>query len=183
MRCLIQAAVALQLPLWSPVVDGQLYAYSAHWDIRAVYGMEPPFVRLLMTLRNSSYEAELASMKLVCRFYFLDGSRDPVDVQGKLEKLRFFPPKKIGPPENDVFMLLCPGHDFIGEGSTDSLPRAVSIESKDLTGYSWTYEVCGPLRRALACCGRHVCNHCEGEGPTCFRIDHAAHMRIPPCTT
>jgi hypothetical protein len=43
----------LQRPLLSPqptfteIIEDDLLLYSAHWDIRPLYGLEPPYVRIL----------------------------------------------------------------------------------------------------------------------------------------
>lgn len=36
-------------PLWVPVIEDQLLAYGAYWDVRSVQDMRPPFIRVLVT--------------------------------------------------------------------------------------------------------------------------------------
>ena len=134
----LQAGSALQLPLWSPVIENQLYAYSAHWEIRALHGMRPPFVRLFTTSRNFSYEPELRSTEFICRFHFLDASRPAVDVKGIWAKIEDEEGQTY--PEFYISMLLCPASDWVQGGCDNVLPSSVSIQCEQCQNH-WTYEV------------------------------------------
>jgi hypothetical protein len=86
--------------MWSYLVPGALCTYSAHWDVRHINGIDPPFVRILAYTMDASRIKEHLSMNIKCDFYFENGRLQ--DVPGII--LRHLETDR----SDNAFFILCP---------------------------------------------------------------------------
>lgn len=126
-----QAKELLQLPVWSPIIEDVLIAYSTHWDIRELHSLEPPYVRVLTTMLNTSYAKELVGKRYGCLFYYGNGST--ITVLGQLI------PHEPSDHSSSAFFLLCPARQLFGGDYSDP-PMSVSVQCDRCLG-AWTYDV------------------------------------------
>lgn len=93
--------------------------YSAHWDVRPLHGLQPPFVRILTYSLNTS---DLRALDFQCRFFLPNDST--VLVPGAViehEKAEL---------SDNAFFILCPADELVMQGmqySTDSIPISVTL--------------------------------------------------------
>jgi hypothetical protein len=114
----------LQAPLWSPIIQDALIGYTAHWDVRALHGLQPPYVRILATALNMSRIN--VTMRFECKFYYDNGTT--ALTWGSLVEHK----------TNLGFFMLCPAHGLV-HGDRDA-PSSVSILCRECQS-QWTFEV------------------------------------------
>jgi hypothetical protein len=113
------AASAFQPPIWTKLFKHSVKVYSAHWDVRRLHGLEPPFVRIFTYSLNTS---ELRALEFQCRFFFPNAST--VLVPGIViehEKTEL---------SDDAFFVLCPADKVAAQGmqvSRDAIPISVTL--------------------------------------------------------
>lgn len=131
-----QATNILQPPLWTTLVKDSLVIYSAHWDIRHLHDMRPPFVRILAYSLDVSRVTETLKTEFQCRFFFRNDSK--ALVPGKIVR------HKKADRSHNAFFILCPANEVVIQGmqeSTNFIPESVTVLCKSC--YSGAkYEVC-----------------------------------------
>jgi len=98
--------------------------------------MEPPYVRILATILNTSAASELVQKRMACRFYFGNGSA-PVVVPGKMIL------HEPSDHSSTAVFILCPAGHLSLEQDIANLPQSVVIQAERSQG-AYTYEVCFP---------------------------------------
>lgn len=121
------ARSVLRVPMWSPIIENTVIAYSAHWDIRKVHGMMPPFVRLHAFVLDPLKMRDVLRTNVTCRFWDYNGSSSVVPASFDRHLTDAMP-----------LFILCPCEHLV-EGYT-SLPQSVSLECAGCESH-WTFEV------------------------------------------
>lgn len=162
------AAREVRAPLWTPVIEGVLLAYNAYWDVRAIQGMEPPFIRVLTTALDygeaqrdhfQDYAGRFDESGFQCRLHFSSSSRKDELVPAVLHAHTTY-------DGTASFDFLCDVRSALAAGSRRQLPRAVSLACTECT-QPWAIEVRGgavggsagaePFLPALALIRRGMC--------------------------
>lgn len=109
--------------------------YSAHWDIRPLHGMQPPFVRILGYTVTGLHMTELLATDFQCKFYF--GNTSTSSAPGKIIRHQ-----KSDRSDKAVFVL-CPAQAHVApeDANLEAIPISVGLSCKGCYDGA-PYQVC-----------------------------------------
>jgi hypothetical protein len=109
--------------MWSYLVPGALCTYSAHWDVRYVDAIDPPFVRILAYTMDTTRIEEHLNMSVKCNFYFENGRVQ--NVSGNI--IRHLKADR----SDNAFFILCPVKGILVDEQQGPFPVSVALDCRN----------------------------------------------------